>query len=95
MNKIRIEESVQNDIRNYIRDGLRIGSDDERTVKAQEFVDCGGTLASFHREYIVQCDNDKKQFGSYSKFKQIFYEEFMNYKVDDAQSTGFEECIME
>lgn len=95
MNKIRIEDSVQNDIRKHILEGLRITKDDERTVKAQEFIDCGGTLASFHREYIVQCDNDNKQFGSYSKFKQIFYEEFMRNKMDDGKSTEFEECIME
>lgn len=96
MNKIRIEDSVQNDIRKYISDGLRITRDEERTLKAQEFIDCGGILAAFHREYIVQCDNDKKQFGSYSKFKQIFYEEFMKSRMhDDPQCTEFEECIME
>lgn len=93
--KIRIEESIQNDIRKYISDGLRITNDDERTVKAQEFIDCGGTLAAFHREYIVQCDNDNKVFGSYSKFKQIFYEEFMKSKMADSQNTEFEGCAME
>ncbi|KAL5273998.1 hypothetical protein ACFFRR_000637 [Megaselia abdita] len=95
MNKVRIEESIQNEIRKYILDGLRITNDEERTVKAQEFIDCGGTLAAFHREYVVKCDNDNKQFGSYSKFKQIFYEEFMKNKMDDDRNTEFEECIME
>lgn len=89
MNKIRIEESIQNDIRNYISANLKIHNDEERSKKAQEFIDCGGTLAAFHREYVVQCDNEKKEFGSYSKFKQIFYEEFIsNNKV-------FEQCFME
>ncbi|XP_050515305.1 uncharacterized protein LOC126890430 [Diabrotica virgifera virgifera] len=73
---IKLDDNLLQGMFNFINAIPRIESHYLRNQTTREYIDGGKTLSDLHRDYKLECQQNKKLFGNYTAFRKTFLEKF-------------------
>ncbi|XP_075155322.1 uncharacterized protein LOC142228711 [Haematobia irritans] len=75
-NHPRLDESIRDEVRNYITSMLKTESISYRPNKTKHFIDGTKTISGFYKDYLQSCEKKNVASTNYTLFYKIFKEEF-------------------